>query len=139
MSNLKKISFDGTDYGVEGVVDASLTQQGIAADAKAVGDALRGATGLSDEVKQALLDCFANVAWANAYGESYYDALEEALYAEFTITNNLDNVTNSNSATTIREGGSYNATLTATSGSLIQVSVTMGGVDITSSVFTPSS
>lgn len=37
-------------------------------------------TGLSDEVKQALLDCFAHVAWVDDEGQTYYDALYDALY-----------------------------------------------------------
>lgn len=38
-----------------------------------------GASGLSDDVKTALLACFANVEWVNDDGQDYYDALEEAL------------------------------------------------------------
>lgn len=37
-------------------------------------------SGLTEEVKQALLDCFENVAWINDQGQTYYDALEAALY-----------------------------------------------------------
>ena len=36
--------------------------------------------GLSDDVKQALLSCFQNVAWINDDGQDYYDALQTALY-----------------------------------------------------------
>ncbi len=36
--------------------------------------------GITDDIKQALLDCFAHVAWIDANGQTYYDALEEALY-----------------------------------------------------------
>lgn len=36
--------------------------------------------GLTNDIKQALLDCFAHVAWTTADGQDYYDALEEALY-----------------------------------------------------------
>ena len=39
-------------------------------------------SGISDDVKTALLNCFAHVAWTDEYGQDYYDALEEALYAE---------------------------------------------------------
>lgn len=35
--------------------------------------------GMSMAAKQALLDCFANVAWTTDDGQDYYDALEEAL------------------------------------------------------------
>lgn len=51
----------------------------------------------------------------------------------YTITNNLTNVINSNSATTIVEGQSYTATLT--SDGVITIAVTMGGTNVTSSVF----
>ena len=43
--------------------------------------------GLSDEAKQALLDCFAHVIWDDEHGQDYYDALEDALYTEVkTVT-----------------------------------------------------
>lgn len=51
----------------------------------------------------------------------------------YSITNNLTNCTNSNSATQVVEGESYSATITANSGyALESVTVTMGGVDISS-------
>jgi len=37
--------------------------------------------GLSDDAKIALLNCFRHVAWIDEHGQDYYDALEEALYA----------------------------------------------------------
>ena len=49
----------------------------------------------------------------------------------YSITNNLTNVTNSNSAATITAGSSYSATLTAASGyTLDTVSVTMGSQSV---------
>lgn len=36
--------------------------------------------GLTDDVKQALLNCFEHVAWTDEYGQDYVDALEAALY-----------------------------------------------------------
>jgi len=41
-----------------------------------------GGAGMSADVIQALLDCFQNVAWANGNGQTYYDALYDALTAE---------------------------------------------------------
>lgn len=35
---------------------------------------------LSDEAKQALLNCFSHVAWVDEHGQDYYDVLEAALY-----------------------------------------------------------
>ncbi len=45
-----------------------------------------GGSNLTPEVKEALLDCFANVAWANDDGQQYYDALEDALYGLQSIS-----------------------------------------------------
>lgn len=54
----------------------------------------------------------------------------------YTITNNLTNCTNSNSVTTIEENGTYSATISANSGcELENVTVTMGGTDITSTSY----
>lgn len=54
----------------------------------------------------------------------------------YTITNNLSHASNSNGATSIKEGVSYNATITAISGyKLKTVTVTMGGTDITNTVY----
>lgn len=36
----------------------------------------------SEDIKVALLNCFAHVAWIDEHGQDYYDALEEALYPE---------------------------------------------------------
>lgn len=36
--------------------------------------------GLTADVKQAILDCFQNVAWVSDDGQDYYDALYDALY-----------------------------------------------------------
>lgn len=80
-------------------IDDTLTQARQAADAKKVGDEIADLKddldesvetleaeieaiepGLSDEAKQALLNCFAHVAWVDEHGQDYYDALYEALY-----------------------------------------------------------
>lgn len=42
--------------------------------------------GLTDEAKQALLNCFAHVAWIDEHGQDYYDALEDALYPPIPAT-----------------------------------------------------
>lgn len=55
----------------------------------------------------------------------------------YTITNNLTNAKTSNDATSIVHGNAYNATITAESGhTLGNVTVTMGGADVTSVVAT---
>ena len=39
-----------------------------------------GGGGLTQDTKQALLQCFAHTAWTDAHGQDYYDDLEDALY-----------------------------------------------------------
>jgi hypothetical protein len=54
----------------------------------------------------------------------------------YTVTNNLTGVTNSNSATTVKKGESYSATLTIVEGYTWEsVVITMGGVDITDTAY----
>lgn len=54
----------------------------------------------------------------------------------YSITNNLTNVTSNNNSTSIQAKSSYNATLNANNGySINSVKITMGGNDITSSVY----
>ena len=43
-------------------------------------------SGLSDDIKAAILNCFENVAWINDDGQDYYDALEFALYPPDNIS-----------------------------------------------------
>lgn len=55
----------------------------------------------------------------------------------YSITNNLTNVSNSNSATSVDEGAAYNATLTTGEGyEISSVTVSMGGVDISATAYT---
>ena len=68
-------------------VDSTLTQAGDAADAKKTGDEIAGlksaisqGSGLTEDVKQALLALLEKVAYVDDDGQDLYDALEEALY-----------------------------------------------------------
>ena len=55
----------------------------------------------------------------------------------YTITNNLANCTNSNTATSVNEGSPYSATVTPNSGyELMNIAITMGGTNVTSTVYT---
>ncbi|MBQ3178191.1 MAG: CotH kinase family protein [Clostridia bacterium] len=57
---------------------------------------------------------------------------------QYSVTNNLFGVTNSNTSASVTEGASYEATLTAKDGYTLEgatVTITMGGVDITSTVY----
>ena len=65
--------------------DAEWTDAGTPTAAQtqnAVNDYLdrKGTVPLTDDVKQALLNCFAHVAWDGEHGQSYIDDLEDALY-----------------------------------------------------------
>lgn len=54
----------------------------------------------------------------------------------YTITNNLTNVTSSNSASNVMENAAYSATLTANTGYVLEtVTITMGGTNITSTAY----
>ena len=95
-------------------------------------------SGLTNDIKQSMLQIAANVAYEDDNGESYYSALQSALYpGDYTITNNLIGVVNSNNATVINDGDSYSANLTAIDSqkSIKTVSITMGGIDITSTAY----
>ena len=48
----------------------------------AVWGEIKSGSGLTDAIKTALLACFDKVAWIDQNGQTYYDALSDALYAE---------------------------------------------------------
>lgn len=84
-------------------------------------------------------------AWQGAYTVTYEEGAiggdttqePETPQVTYTITNNLSNATNSNKNTTINENSAYIGTITANSGyEISNVTVVMGGNDITSSVYT---
>ena len=94
--------------------------------------------GLSDDVKQALLQIASKVAYIDDDGATYYQDLYDALYPSYTVTNTLTGCTTSNAAASAIEGSAYSATITASSGYTLTgatVSITMGGTDITSTAY----
>lgn len=104
----------------------------------------QGETVLSDDFKEALLNCFENVAWINENGQTYYDALYDSLYPDnmWFITNILNGCVTSNNATSILKNNSYVATITANEGYTLDgatVSITIGGNDVTNLYYSSGS
>lgn len=64
MANISKIEVDGVTYDIEDTVARNNS----------------GGSGLTGDIKQALLACFQKVAYIDENGQDYYDALEAALY-----------------------------------------------------------
>ena len=85
------------------------------------------------------LSCGIGIDKINAFREACIDGTPEVIVINvptYTVTNMLTNVSNSNAAQSVEEYQSYVASLTPTSGRLIDsVRITMGGTDITSQVF----
>jgi beta-galactosidase len=74
--------------------------------------------------------------------QTFIDATNPTIYdypatvKKYTVTNNLTNCTSSNATTTVEENGSYSATISANDDcELGTVTVTMGGTDITNTVY----
>lgn len=59
------------------VQDGSITESKLSATVKSK---INNASSLTPDIKQALLACFEHVAWTDAHGQDYVDALEAALY-----------------------------------------------------------
>ena len=97
-----------------------------------------GGSGLTDDIKTALLQIAQKVAYIDAHGQDYYDDLYDALYNDTTrsVLLVLSHVSSSNTQSTVEVGDSYTTTLTASTNYTINsVTVTMGGVDITSTSY----
>ena len=134
---------EGTTDGTQGTMqnlETRLQGQIDALDTRV--DALEagqgGGSGLTDDVKNALLQIAQKVAYIDADGQDYYDDLYDALYNDTTrsVLLVLSHVSSSNSQSTVEVGDSYTTTLTAsTNYTLNSVSVTMGGVDVTSTTY----
>lgn len=97
----------------------------------------QGGSGLSQTEKNLILTLFSKAAYAESDAESAYDALENLWTTTTrTITYNLSNVVSSNTQTNIESGQPYSTALAVGQGyTLNSVSVTMGGVDITSTAY----
>ena len=86
-----------------------------------------------------VLSCGIGINKINAFRAACIDGTPDLIVINvptYTVTNTLTSVSNSNAAQSVEEYQSYVASLTPTSGKLIDsVRVTMGGADITSQVF----
>lgn len=82
------------------------------------------------------IDLDAQTIYAYGYGADIDRTIVYKAAQTYTVTLNLSNVTASNTATVVLAEDDYTNTLTANSGyELDVVTVTMGGVDVTSSVY----
>lgn len=141
------ISSQDFDKALQGGLD-------YAADKSGIWEALENAGGLTDTEKAFMLTLFKNAAYTADVSatitklEALWSGSEEPdepiepddpdipVVNTYTVTNTLTNVTNSNTAASVTEGASYTATLTADEGyNIDSVTVTVGGVDVTASVY----
>ena len=94
-------------------------------------------TGLTQEEKDLILALFAKAAYADDDAALDYDELA-ALWTIITrsVSLSLTHVTSSNTSASVEDGASYTTTLTAdTNYTINSVTVTMGGVDVTSTTY----
>ena len=129
---------DGTTDGTqETMADLQTQLNGLDTRVTAL-EAGGGGSGLTDDVKTALLQIAQKVAYIDAHGQDYYDDLYDALYSSSSrsVLLVLSHVSSSNTQSTVEVGDSYTTALTASTNYTINsVSVTMGGVDITSTAY----
>lgn len=62
----------------DGTADSVISQITVAFESAMT--QIENSGGLTNDIKEALLNCFQKVAWIDQNGQDYYDALEEALY-----------------------------------------------------------
>lgn len=62
----------------DGTADSVISQITVAFESAMT--QIENSGGLTNDIKEALLNCFQKVAWIDGNGQDYYDALEEALY-----------------------------------------------------------
>lgn len=74
--------FPGTDAATTWLIDKLENEPLNSLNGESVVDAINGGSGsgLTEDVKTALLACFEKVAWIDENGQDYYDALYSALY-----------------------------------------------------------
>ena len=74
--------FPGTDAATTWLIDKLENEPLNSLNGESVVDAINGGSGsgLTEDIKTALLACFEKVAWIDEDGQDYYDALYNALY-----------------------------------------------------------
>ena len=131
---------DKGDKGDTGATGAK-GEKGDPGAAGAKGDKGDPGDGFTAEEKSLMLALFEAAAYADPDMMETYNSLKQkwtggTVTKTYTITNNLTNVSTSNTARMVTEGTVYAATLTATSGYILKtVTVTMGGADVTATVY----
>jgi len=84
------------------------------------------------------IDLSAHKITAVCYGAGYdrtLNYLDQTVLETYAVINNLTNVTSSNTSAMATGGQGYTATLTPTGSTIDSVTVVMGGVDVTASVY----
>lgn len=94
------------------------------------------ANGAPQEVREAIYTLLSKATYTETGLTDELEVVRAWTAETISVTNNLTHVTNSNTATMAEQGGSYTGTLTADSGYVLgTVSVTMGGEDVTATVY----
>lgn len=62
----------------DGTADSVISQITVAFESAMT--QIENSGGLTNDIKETLLNCFRHVTWIDEHGQDYYDALEEALY-----------------------------------------------------------
>lgn len=125
--------------------DKTLTVAGKAADGEVVGQEIGSLKESLDELKNSKANISPLEIIRNILDKSVFIEDVTGLFAEFDailyegmyrITYNLNNITASNGINAVEEGARFTVTLTAEAGyKLATAAVTMGGVDVTESVY----
>lgn len=142
---IKDLSTDSAlsagDYVVVDSASEGSRKFDLGTELTSIKEDIENISGISDDVKTALLQIAQKVAYIDDDGADYYQDLYDALYPPvqtYTVTNTLTGCTTNNAAASVTENTPYSATITASSGYSLTgatVSITMGGTDITSTAY----
>lgn len=119
------------------VIDSSLTVEGACADAKSAGDKIFANTlsilynGLTGEIRDAILQCFNNVAWVNTQGQLFYNYLKNALTAIGYIKMHWNTKTDSEICIKLPKKAVYGATVNGHESGVLKTNAVRGTVVLT--------